>query len=63
MASITKNLVVVVVTMLVAAVAVADSNMLQDVCVADLSNGICYYPPIAHIVRINFTLIMSRDTF
>ncbi|CAH2044485.1 unnamed protein product [Thlaspi arvense] len=39
MASFATHLVVVV-TMLVASVAVADSNMLQDVCVADLSNAV-----------------------
>lgn len=40
MASTTTNFVVVVITMLVAAVAIAESEMLQDFCVADLSNGI-----------------------
>ncbi|KFK26424.1 hypothetical protein AALP_AA8G246600 [Arabis alpina] len=39
MMSISSHLVVVV-TMLVAAMAVAESNMLQDVCVADLSNAV-----------------------
>ncbi|VVB15199.1 unnamed protein product [Arabis nemorensis] len=39
MMSIASHLVVVV-TMLVAAVAVAESDMLQDVCVADLSNAV-----------------------
>ncbi|CAH8382065.1 unnamed protein product [Eruca vesicaria subsp. sativa] len=39
MASIATHLVVVV-TMLVSAVAMAESNMLQDVCVADLSNAV-----------------------
>ena len=38
MASTATHLVVVV-TMLVSAMAIAESNMLQDFCVADLSNG------------------------
>ncbi|XP_010421516.1 PREDICTED: probable germin-like protein subfamily 2 member 5 [Camelina sativa] len=40
MASMTTNFVVVVVTMFVAAVAIAECEMLQDVCVADLSNAV-----------------------
>ncbi|EOA22223.1 hypothetical protein CARUB_v10002810mg [Capsella rubella] len=40
MASTTTKFVVVVITMLVAAVAIAESEMLQDVCVADLSNAV-----------------------
>ena len=62
MASIATSLVVIV-TMLVSAVAVAsESNMLQDVCVADFSNGI-YILQTIDCVLISFIFEKSRDNY